>query len=384
MEKSFQHSYWLFLSIALISASGGMYNYFKLSPLIPSIIEDLNFSYGLVGLLAGSFGLLQLLLSIPVGMVVRRQNLRVVTIHALILMILGALIAVASPDLYLLFIGRLIEGAGTALALVTAPFLVAEVSVKEKIWFGLGVLMIYMPIGNVVGLNVSSWFLKLFGWREAWLTGVILPALALILIFKTTPIERRIVSEQNRIAKSGSLEGWLIGLLQIGLTITSMGFLMWVPTYMIESYTFDVSVASFIASLFMFIGIPTPLIGAWFSDKVRSRKVVLAPSFGALMILFPLTTFTPSYLLPLHILATGFFSGIIPGVIQICVVELFGPSSNIGFGILNASRGFSMFFGPLILGAILSATSSWTLSFASLSIFAFSALICSLLLPRIK
>jgi len=384
LKNSFQHSYWLFLSIALISASGGMYNYFKLSPLIPSIIEALNLSYGLIGLLAGSFGLLQLILSIPVGMLVRRQNLRMVTIYALILMILGALIAVASPNLYLLFAGRLIEGAGTALALVTAPFLVAELSVKERVWFGLGVLMIFMPIGNILGLNVSSWFLKSFGWREAWLTGVIMPTLALLLIFKMKSIERRIVSEQNTIMKSLGLEGWLISLLQIGLTITTMGFLMWVPTYMIESYTFDVSVASFIASLFMFIGIPTPLIGAWLSDKARSRKVILAPSFSALTILFPLTTLTPSYLLPLHILTIGFFSGILPGVIHICVVELFGPSSNIGFGIVNASRGFSMFFGPLILGAILNTTSSWALSFASLSFFAFSALVCSLLLPRIK
>jgi MFS family permease len=361
-----------------------MYNYFKLSPLIPSIIEDFKFSYGLVGLLAGSFGLLQLILSIPMGMLVRRQSLRKATVYALILMILGALMAGAASDLYLLFVGRLIEGAGLALALVTAPFLVAEVSVKDRIWFGLGVLMIFMPIGNILGLNVSSWFLKLFGWRGAWLTGVILPILALPLIFKTRPIERRMVAEQNTAAKPRGLEGWLVGLLQMSYSITGMGFVMWVPTYMIEAYSFDVSIASFIASLFMVIGIPTPIIGAWFSDKVGSRKVILAPSFGVLALLYPLTTFTPSYLLPLHILAAGFFSGIVPAVIHICVVDLLGPSSNIGFGILNASRGFSLLFGPLILGAILNTTSSWMLSFASLSFFAVLALICSLLLPRIK
>jgi MFS family permease len=299
-------------------------------------------------------------------------------------MILGALMAGAASDLYLLFVGRLIEGAGLALALVTAPFLVAEVSVKDRIWFGLGVLMIFMPIGNILGLNVSSWFLKLFGWRGAWLTGVILPILALPLIFKTRPIERRMVAEQNTAAKPRGLEGWLVGLLQMSYSITGMGFVMWVPTYMIEAYSFDVSIASFIASLFMVIGIPTPIIGAWFSDKVGSRKVILAPSFGVLALLYPLTTFTPSYLLPLHILAAGFFSGIVPAVIHICVVDLLGPSSNIGFGILNASRGFSLLFGPLILGAILNTTSSWMLSFASLSFFAVLALICSLLLPRIK
>jgi len=369
---------------ALLSASGGMYNYFKLSPLIPSIIEELRFSYGLVGLLAGSFGLLQLVLSIPMGVMVRRQNLKKATIYSLIFMIVGALIAGVASDLYLLFVGRLIEGAGTALALVTAPFLVAEISVKERVWFGLGVLMIYMPTGNILGLNVSSWSLKLFGWRGAWLTGIILPALALPLVFKMKPIERRISGEQNTSAKSKGLEGWLISLLQVGCTITTMGFLMWVPTYMIESYSFDVSVASFIASLFMVIGIPTPLIGAWFCNKMMSRKVVLVSSFGALTLLYPLTTFTPSQLLPLHILAAGFFTGILPSVIHICVVDIFGASSNVGFGILNASRGFSLLLGPLLLGTVLNATSSWMLSFSSLSLFAFLALIASLFLPRVK
>jgi predicted MFS family arabinose efflux permease len=361
-----------------------MFNYFKLSPLITSIIEDFKLSYGLVGLLAGSFGLLQLILSIPMSILVSRQNLRKATIYALLLMILGALIGGVASNLYLLFVGRLIEGAGTALALVTAPFLVSEVSAKERVGFGLGVLMIFMPIGNILGLNVGSWFLKLFGWRGAWLTGVILPTVTLPLILKSKPVERRIVSEPNTTTKSRGNEVWLLGLLQLSYSITGMGFLMWVPTYMIESYSFDVNVASFIASLFMVIGIPTPIIGAWFSDKVGSRKAVLAPSFSALTLLFALTTFTPSQLLPLHILAAGFFSGIVPSVIHICVVELFGPSSKIGFGILNASRGFSLLFGPLILGAILSATSSWTLSFASLSFFAFLAFVSSLLLPRIR
>jgi len=384
LENWSQRSYRLFLSVALLSASAGIYNYFKLSPLIPSIIKDFKLSYGLLGLLAGSFGLIQLILSIPMGMLLSRRNLKKATIYALILMILGALVACIASDVSSLFVGRLIEGAGVALALVTAPFLVSEVSAKKRIWFGLGVLMIYMPLGNILGLNVSSWFLELFGWRGAWLTGVILPVLALSLVLKTKPIDGRVDSEPITSMKSSGREWWLIGLLQVGLSLTSTGFLMWVPTYMIESYAFDVSLASFIASLFMFIGIPTPIIGAWFSDKVGSRKIILAPSFGALTLLFPLTVFIPDFLLHIHILVAGFFSGITPSVIQICIVELFGPSSNVGFGILNASRGFSMLFGPLILGAILNATSSWMLSFASLSFFAFLALVCSLLLPRIK
>lgn len=361
-----------------------MYNYYKLSPLIPHIIEEFDFSYGIVGLLAGSFGLPQLLLSIPIGMLVRTHNLKRATIDALTLMILGAVVAGAASDIYLLFIGRLIEGAGVALALVTAPFLVAEVSVKERMWFALGVLMLFNPIGNILGLNISSWSLKLFDWRIAWLTGIILPALAFALVFKTKPVERRIEVEPDTAVKSRGLESWLLGLLHMGYSLSSMGFLIWVPTYMIESYNFDVGVASFIASLFMLIGVPTPIIGAWLSDKVGSRKMVLAPSFSALTLLYTLTAFTPSHLLPLHILAAGFFSGLVPAVIYVCIVDLLGHSSRVGFGVVNASRGFSLFFGPLLLGAILNATASWTLSFASLSFLALLSSVCSLLLPRIR
>jgi len=378
------HSYGLILMIALLLAGGGMYNYYKLSLLMPSIIADFEFSYGVAGLLAGFFGLIQLLLSIPLGMLVRGPSLRKVTAYALVVLILGSLLVCVVSDPYVLFVARLIEGAGAALALVAAPFLIYEVFAKQRVWLGLGVLMLFNPVGNILGLNVTSWFLKMFGWRGAWLTGVILPALALALLLVTKPVEIRIMSRSSITVKSGLGERLLIGLLQLGYSLTAMGFLMWAPTYMIEVYSFDASNASFITSLFMLIGMPTPIIGVWLSDKVGSRKVILAPSFGALALLYPLTTFTPSHLLPLHILAAGFFSGVVPAVIHICVVDLLGPYSNIGFGILNASRGFSLLFGPLILGAILNATSSWMLSFASLSLFAFLALICSLLLPRIK
>ena len=385
-EHHAQHQL-LFLSIALLSAGGGMYNYFKLSPLMPSIIEDLGLTYGLTGLLVGSFGLFQLILSIPIGLIVHKQNLKKAITFALILMILGALISGVAPDLYLLFAGRVIEGAGAALALVTTPLLVAVVSVKKKVWFGLGVLMIFMPIGNILGLTVTSWFLKMFGWRNAWLTGVIMPALALPLILSwTKPIEkvRGIVGETNTAVKLKGLKGLLLGLLQMSFSTTSMGFVMWAPTYMIESYSFDVSIASLSASLFMVMGIPAPIIGAWLSNKVGSKKTILALSFGVLTLIYPLTTLIPSHLLPLHILAAGFLSGMVSAVIYLCAVDLLGPSSNIGFGILNAGRGFSLFFGPLLLGTILNTTSSWALSFASLSLFAFLALVSSLLLLRIR
>jgi MFS family permease len=212
--------------IALLLAGGGMYNYYKLSLLMPSIIADFEFSYGVAGLLAGFFGLIQLLLSIPLGMLVRGPSLRKVTAYALVVLILGSLLVCVVSDPYVLFVARLIEGAGAALALVAAPFLIYEVFAKQRVWLGLGVLMLFNPVGNILGLNVTSWFLKMFGWRGAWLTGVILPALALALLLVTKPVEIRIMSRSSITVKSGLRERLLIDLLQLGCSLTAMGFLI--------------------------------------------------------------------------------------------------------------------------------------------------------------
>jgi len=380
-----ERGYWIASIVALLTASSGSFNYFKLSPLIDSIAQEFATSYATIGFLAGIFAFSQLFLSIPIGVIVRPHNLKKAIAYALSLAIIGSLIAGITSSIHLLFLGRILEGASMAMGLVIASFLVAEASTGERTGFGFGILMTYMPIGNILGLNVSSYMLMLSGWRGAWLMGIMLPAIALLLLpmVKTTKRESgRELSYARSLVMSG--KSLLLGLIQMGLSVSSVGFLMWTPTFMVKSHGFDVGTASFITSLFMIVGIPACLFGGWLSDKAKSKEAMLTSCFALLTMLYPLTSLIPSPLLSPYIIIIGVLSGLIPVAINTWLVSLFGSSSSIGFGVLNTSRGFSMLIGPLIMGIILSYTTSWITSFTSLSIFTLLACIASLLLARIK
>ncbi|MEM2455336.1 MAG: MFS transporter [Candidatus Bathyarchaeia archaeon] len=362
-------------------ATGASFNYFKSSSLMPSLIKEFKFSYGLGGLFSGMFGIPVLTLSIPAGFLLPRLNLRGAITLTSSLSIIGSLIVSLTQETSLLFLGRFLEGTGMALALVISPYLISRFLTEEHVALGMGLLMLFNPLGNILGMTICPFLLSIFGWRAAWLSGIFLPATAPIFLLKLNQTVHKVsisMKSYSKYLKERNLH--LLGLLQLGLTFSSMGFLMWMPTYLNEIHMLDIKFASFISSLFMVIGIPTPLLASLLVKKIKSRKKFLVICFAASSILFPVSTLISGPLLLLHIIFLGLFAGLLPTIINLCMSELLGPLSSMGFGLLNLQRGFSMFFGPMVMGVIRDVTDSWDLSFSTLSIFTIMSIAAALLM----
>lgn len=86
-------------------------------------------NHALVGLALGVYGLTQALLQLPFGMASDRVGRKRVIYFGLVLFALGSFIAAAADDIYMVIVGRTIQGAGAINAAVTA--LLADLTREE-------------------------------------------------------------------------------------------------------------------------------------------------------------------------------------------------------------------------------------------------------------
>lgn len=93
---------------------------FKVPSHLQALIADFGLSYTLAGLFMGLVGASVVVTAIPAGILISRYGTKRIGIAAIALMIIGAVVQALSPNAYLLFFGRIVEGIGVSFALVTA------------------------------------------------------------------------------------------------------------------------------------------------------------------------------------------------------------------------------------------------------------------------
>ena len=119
-------------TISLASIYGlRMLGMFLILPIFAIYAEKLQggSNHTLIGLALGAYGLMQVLLQLPFGMASDKYGRKKVIYIGLILFAIGSVVAAVSQDIYMVIMGRAIQGAGAISAVVTA--LVAD-STREE------------------------------------------------------------------------------------------------------------------------------------------------------------------------------------------------------------------------------------------------------------
>ncbi len=118
-------------TIGLASIYGlRMLGMFLILPIFAIYAERLEGStHTLIGLALGAYGLMQVLLQLPFGMASDKYGRKKLIYFGLVLFAIGSVIAAGSQDIYMVIVGRAIQGAGAISAVVTA--LVAD-STREE------------------------------------------------------------------------------------------------------------------------------------------------------------------------------------------------------------------------------------------------------------
>ncbi len=102
----------------------------------------------LVGLALGAYGLTQALLQLPFGMASDRWGRKRVIYFGLLLFVIGSFVAATAGDIYMVIVGRSIQGAGAISAAVTA--LLADLTREEHRTKAMAM------IGSTIGLAFAA------------------------------------------------------------------------------------------------------------------------------------------------------------------------------------------------------------------------------------
>jgi EmrB/QacA subfamily drug resistance transporter len=105
--------------------------------------------------------------------------------------LLGSLICVLSPSIYVLIIGRVVEGIGTAMFAAVGPALVTTIFPRQEHGKGLGLTVMMVSAGFTLGPVVGGLLLSAFTWHSIFLINMPIGILGIFLTnryFKTLPV----------------------------------------------------------------------------------------------------------------------------------------------------------------------------------------------------
>ena len=356
---------------AFILSFSSAFALFKVPPHIQNLMTDFGLTYTLAGFFMGLVGLSIVVSSIPGGLIIARYGPKKIGLTAILLVILGGLIQVISQNIYLLFAGRVIEGVGISLGLVSAPTIISALFPPNKRGFALGLYLICFPLGSVAAMNISLIVPLVWGWRIIWWLSLCVSLLSLSILSYTKDI--KMVQSASR----GSLRRviskpllWILPLANMGIGSPGNSLINWGPTYLNLAKGIAVPLGSLLVSLTMLMAIPISPIGGWLADKVRPRKLVYAFPLLVLAILYPSIPYIPFSMFLVMMLIIGFFNNIVPPAATADVAEVAGPeATSIGFGIVTTMVNIGIMVSSPLFGFIYDTYGSWNLCFLSLAIY---------------
>jgi len=205
-------------------------------------------------------------------------------------------------------------------------------------------------VGNMVSWFALGWIVANFGWRAVFL----LPALPVILVaslfylyVSDEPTVRTSVNKVEGLGARYRLQQILSSkrLITIAIAYTLLqfvrsGFTLWAPSYLLETYSVSLDVASYMSAVIPLGGIIGSVTSGWLSDRVKKfgRVPVISALILFLSFLIPAFYSAASYGLQagLFLLLLSGFALYGPHVIMATVVpmeqeESYGVAGVAGF-----------------------------------------------------
>jgi MFS transporter, DHA1 family, multidrug resistance protein len=333
-------------------------------PVFVSYLEHLNGSYVLVGLIVGSYGIMQILLRLPVGVLSDILQIRKpFIILGLATSVISCVGFAITESLGFAFISRLISGI-TASMWVAFTVLYASYFKKEESTKVMGNIQFVTVLAQLTSMSLSGYLVSKWGWKAPFWVGALIALVGLFMSFgiketnqkkvDTDKIELRELSGvfRNTLILKAS---FLSMLAHAVLFITMFGF---TPNYALMIGATKDSLVLLVFS-FMIPHAIAPIITGQYLITRFNKWGVLAVGFLGSFLFSIIIPFIPSLgLLCITQVINGFTQGmIIPLLMGMAIQQISDKKRATAMGFFQALYALGIFLGPLIAGGLSQETS---------------------------
>ncbi len=139
----------------------------------------------LVGVALGAYGLTQAILQIPFGWLSDRYGRKPVIYFGLAVFALGSFVAASADDIYIVILGRVLQGAGAISAAVIA--MVADLTREDQRTKAMAMIGSTIGLTFAVSLVASPWLNHVIGVPGIFAMTGVLSILAMLVVYAVIP-----------------------------------------------------------------------------------------------------------------------------------------------------------------------------------------------------
>lgn len=319
-------------------------------PTLPSMLAELNISYGTGGNIFFGEYLGFLIATLITGILADRFGLKSVILLAGVLLGVGVGGYSFFTSTILLSGSLFVLGLGLG-ALELGPNAIIVALHHERKGLYLNLMSVLHGLGSLVAPLFAGWLLSIsVSWRVIYRWDILLIALfVLIFIFLRFPKAEEKVQLDFRhipqIAFKGQLPWFYVAITFY--VAAEIGLASWLVTFLQQIRSAPVAFSNQSLSLFFAMMMLGRLIGGFFVHRIGYLRAILIMSIGALVCVIA-GLFGPkelAFLLPI----TGFFLSIIFPTITAAVSDTHTENANTILGVLFTFAGLGGLIGPWLI-----------------------------------
>lgn len=380
---------WMAVFIALLACLAASICLFKVQPLIPVIMDYFAIGEAKAGMLMAVFSLSGIFLALPGAMAIRRFGIYSSGLAALLCLIIGSGVGLAGGVYGIMLLSRLIEGVGMALMAIIGIMAVSLVFIPEKRGAPMGIMCLYVTLGELSMLNLAPGMADSWGWQSVWWLVILFSALVFVIwLVCFRDLEKQHTDKQNQAehinqAREKTVtqqplstvlansQVWILVTAYTFFIIAYIGVFVFWPSYLNLEMSYPLARAASLVSLISLINIPFSFSSGILSDKLHSRKGVIFVAMLVCGLSYFCIPGSTGILLLLLLTLVGMFTITVPTVTFTTATEIFPDtgSGGIAVSLLTAGQNLGMFLGPALMGLLVEQY-GWAMAFRSMSFLA--------------
>jgi nitrate/nitrite transporter NarK len=229
----------------------------------------------------------------------------------------------------------------------------------------MGIWATWVPVGSVVMYNLAPVLGTSIGWRAVWWVGAGFALIAFSLYWLLMRLPPSLAGDQRH-EQGSSVDDtpsqlgailanrsiWLLALQFGCFNLVIIAFATFFPTFLSEERDYSLAQAAFIASLSTIMVLGSAPLAGWLSDRLGSRRLVLALPFLAIAGMMALPFHLSGWILYAFMVLLGLIAGAVPTATFAATPEVMGNPrmAGIGLAVVSLGQNLGMVIGPVLFG----------------------------------